>query len=101
MKKPSDLVQLIENLESEIDDSSVETEHGSCAVIHTEYNADDKGIVLNERECKLVFHSEKTAERLFDALGSPAEATITLTDIVLEDAVIECLERNFRAVDEA
>lgn len=101
MKKPDDLIQLIEDLEAETHDSSVETESGSHAVIHTEYSNDAAGITLNERECKLVFNTEASAEQLFDALGKPAEATITLHNLILEDDVIEALERNFAAVDEA
>lgn len=101
MKKPEDLIQLIEDLEAETCDSSVETESGSHAVIHTEYTNDAEGIMLSERECKLLFNSESSAEQLFEALGRPGEATITLHSLVLEDDVIEALERNFAAVDEA
>lgn len=100
MKKPDDLIQLIEDLESETTDSSVETESNSHAVIHTEHT-DGPGIALNEKECKLVFNTEDTAEQLFEALGRPAEATIILSNLVLEDDVTAALERLFTAVDEA
>jgi hypothetical protein len=101
MKKPIDLIQLIEDLDAETHDSSVEAESNSYAVIHTEYSTDESGIKLDEKECKLVFNTEDTAEQLFEALGRPAEATIILSNLVLEDTVTAALERNFAAVDEA
>jgi hypothetical protein len=100
MKKPDDLIQLIEDLEAETTDSSVETESNSHAVIHTEHT-DGPGINLNEKECKLVFNTEDSAEQLFEALGRPSEATLILCNLVLEDDVTAALERLFTAVDEA
>lgn len=100
MKKPSDLIQLIEDLEAQTHNSSVEADSSSHAIIHSEHT-DKDGILLNEKECKLLFNSEYTVEQLFEALEKPAEATVMLYNLVLEDGVTESLERNFTAVDEA
>jgi hypothetical protein len=105
MKRPADLTQLLEELEAEIDESSVEADKTSQAVVHTEYDAsddaDEKGIVLTQKECKLLFHSASTVDQLYEALGKPAEGTVTLVNLVLQDEVIIALERAFTAVDEA
>jgi hypothetical protein len=105
MKRPADLTQLIEELEAEIDESSVEADRTSKAVVHTEYDNgdgdDEKGIVLTQKECKLLFHSIATVDQLYEALSRPAEGTVTLHNLVLEDEVILALERTFTAVDEA
>jgi hypothetical protein len=105
MKRPADLNQLLEELEAEIGESSVEADKTSKAIIHTEYEGDDddedKGIPLTGKECKLLFHSEATVDQLYEALGRPSEGTVTLYNLVLEDEVIIALERTFTAVDEA
>lgn len=102
MKRPSDLTQLIEELEVEIKDSTVEVEAGSKAVVHVEDADDDDetGIALSARECSLLLHSPTTVSQFYEALGSPKEATISLHEVEMEDAVIVALERTFTAVDE-
>lgn len=100
MKKPDDLIQLLEELEPEIRDSSVEGEKGSKAVIHLEEDEDESGITLTFKECQLLFHSEATVRQMHEALGSPDEATLSLFDLTLDADVLSTLERTFAAVDE-
>lgn len=94
------LTQLIEELETEIAESSVETDASGTATIYTENDEDEEGTTLNAAQCRLVFHSKTTIRQLFDALGEPAEGTIVLHDVALDDSVKELLERTFMAVDE-
>jgi len=100
MKRPRDLVELLEELETEITESSVETQLRSFAVIHLEDDETETGIRLTDDECRLLFHSVTTVEQLIDALGAPEEATLTLSELGLEGNVLEALERGFAAVDE-
>jgi hypothetical protein len=100
MKKPSDLEQLIEELENEIVESSVSAETKAKAVIHLENGDDGHGISLDKRECELLLHSQDTVNQLYEALGCPDEVTISLFNLTLDDDVISALERTFTAVDE-
>lgn len=100
MKKPDDLIQLLEELEVEITESSVEGEKSSKAVVHLEDDEDESGITLKFSECQLLLHSEATVRQMHEALGSPDEATVSLFDLTLDNDVLSALERTFSAVDE-
>jgi hypothetical protein len=99
MKKPADLVQLIQDLKDEVHDSSVGTDKSSKAVLHLDPE-DEKGIVLNADECKLLLHSENTVQQFHQALGEPEEASISLHNLDLGHEVLDALERTFMSVDE-
>lgn len=99
MKKPADIVQLIEDLKDEVHDSTVGTDKTSKAVIHLEPD-DEKGISFNAEECKLLLHSEDTVRQMHEALDEPEEATISLHNLDLNQEVLDALERTFMAVDE-
>jgi hypothetical protein len=62
MKKPADLVQLIEDLKSEVHDSSVGGDKRSKAIVHIDPD-DEVGVTLNFEECKLLLHSEDTVRQ--------------------------------------
>lgn len=99
MKKPADLVQLIEDLKSEVHDSSVGGDKHSKVVIHTEPD-DEIGISLNFEDCKLLLHSEKTVRQMHEALDEPEEASISIHGLDLNQDVQDALERTFMSVDE-
>lgn len=99
MKKPADLVQLIEDLKSEVHDSSVGGDKRSKAVVHIDPD-DEIGISLNFEECKLLLHSESTVKQMHDAFNEPEEASIALHGLTLDQEVQDALERTFMSVDE-
>lgn len=99
MKKPTALVNLIEDLTEEIHDSSVGVTKDSRATIRLDPEEDD-GIKINANECKLLLHSPATVEQMMDTLGVVDEATIELHELDLTHEVLEALERKFAAVDE-
>lgn len=102
MKKPSNLTQLIEELEGEAIVSLVEAPQSAKVHIHLSEDAitEDDPITLNAEEARLLLANEGTIERLFEALGNPEDASITLEDVILPDAALDALERMFTAVDE-
>jgi hypothetical protein len=99
MKKPADIVQLLEDLKDEVHDSSVGTDKTSKAVIHLDPD-DEKGFTLNAEECRLLLHSEVTVRQLFEALDEPEEASISLHSLDVTQQVQDALERSFMSVDE-
>ena len=95
-------MQLIEELQGEAIDSTVEATKNSEVVIYpNEQAADDAdGIVLNQTEAELVLANESIVERLYEALGSPPTASVVLCSITLPNDALDALERLFAAVDE-
>jgi hypothetical protein len=99
MKKPANLVNLIEELGEEIHDSTVGVTKESRATIRLDPDNED-GIKLSATDCKLLLHSSATVEQMMDALGVVDEASIELHELDLTHQVLESLERQFAAVDE-
>lgn len=48
----------------------------------------------------MLLAEEAIVERFYEALGSPAEASVTLCAITVPDDSLDALERLFAAVDE-
>lgn len=101
MKKPSALVQLLEELQNESVRSDVEVHKGSKAVLYLTDEAAlaEDGVELTADECTLLFARVSTAERLSDVLET-TDASIALFDVTVPSNVLEYLERHFVAVDE-
>lgn len=99
MKKPANLVNLIEELSEEIHDSTVGVTKESRATIRLDPENED-GIKLSANDCKLLLHSTHTVDQMMDSLGVVDEATIELHELDLTHQVLEALERQFAAVDE-
>ena len=104
MKKPEALVQLLEELRSENIQSQVEVVGESKAIIYLSDDAanddDNSGITLNAEDCRLIFSSYSTIDRLMEALSEPSGATLALFDVTLPGRTLDILERRFNAVDE-
>jgi len=98
MKKPSALIQLLDDLESETLDSSVVTLEDSWMKVYLAEDAE--GILLNPRQCELLLDTPQTVRQLHEALDEPEDCAIELHSVVLEQAVEDALERYFAAVDE-
>jgi hypothetical protein len=98
MKKPETLINLLQELDGEDIDSSVEILKTSEAIIYPN-DVDIDGIKLTGRECRILFANISTVERFIEALGMP-KASLALFDLCLSSEVLEELERNFAAIDE-
>lgn len=99
MKKPADLVQLIEDLKNEVHDSSVGGDKRSKAIVHIDPE-DEVGLTLNFEECRLLLHSEDTVRQLHEAINEPDEASVSIHNLDLNQGVLDALERTFVSVDE-
>lgn len=102
MRKPKDLTELLEELAAEEIQSDVRALADSEAVIYLSYeDADrDDGIHLAPADCKLVFASKATVERLIDALPAPDEAQLILRNVELSTQAQDACEKAFISVDE-
>ena len=102
MKKPEAIIQLLEDLHSEVINSSVETIAESKAVVYLDDEAAtaEDGIRLSRQECLLLFSTVRSVDRFMEALGDPGEASIALFELGLTPEVLDRLERRFIAVDE-
>ncbi len=103
MKRPVALAALLEELQAEGIHSDVEVFSHSKAVLYLdeEAAADEDGVELNANECRLLFASETTVERLLDALeDAQHSASLALFDVTVSSPVLELLECNLVAVDE-
>jgi len=102
MKKPNNLLQLIEELQGEDVNSTVEATINSEVIIYPDEKAadEDNGIILNRTDATLLLANDSIVERLYEALGSPASASVVLCRITLPDDALDALERLFSAVDE-
>lgn len=97
MKKPEELLELLDALREAGDETTV-----------TAFNSDAHAIVYigkNEinlplRDCLLLFSSEESVESFFDAIGAPTDASLSLHDLDIEDSVKSALEEKFSTVDE-
>lgn len=98
MNKPAELVQLVDDLRTEILPNSVETNRASKAVLYLNAQ-DDTGIELTAEDCRLLLATPSTVDRLMDALPS-GDLSLVLFDVTVTDDVRDLLERQFTTVDE-
>ncbi len=97
MKKPDDLTQLLAELKEEGAETTV-----ACAGDKPGARIlfDDENIIdLSKEEALLLFSTPRTVKRLFEALGSPEECSIELSDMTVETNVTDSLEARFMTVD--
>lgn len=87
---------VIDDLRAEISDSSTGTTPESKAVVVV----DGHETTLPRDACEIVFHSTDTVRALYEALGCPEDAALTLYEIEVSADVQDALERLFTAVDE-
>ena len=97
MKKPEELLELLDTLRESGDESTVTTFANDAHAIV--YIGKDE-LTLPMRDCLLLFSSEVSAEGFFDAIGAPTDARITLFDLDIDETVKSVLEERFSAVDE-
>jgi PHD/YefM family antitoxin component YafN of YafNO toxin-antitoxin module len=96
MRKPDELIELLETLRESGHDKTVTTGHNAHAIVYIGKTQ----LELPARDCMLLLSTEETVENLFEAIGSPTDASIELHDLEVEDAVKTALEGLFSTVDE-
>jgi hypothetical protein len=99
MSKPDELIQLLEELKSELRQSSVETNHQSRGTLFLGPD-DEVGLELSAAECSLLLATPSTVHRMSECLPDPEAASIHLFDLTITDPVRDALERALAAVDE-
>lgn len=97
MKKPSALLQLLDDLKSEIAESSVISTGSSSLIL---IFGDNDRLEFTPVETELLLHSRSTVEQLYDAIGQPITCAVELHMLTVNDTVMDALERYFDAVDE-
>jgi hypothetical protein len=96
MKKPEELIELIEALRSEVARPSAAFDTGARVTVFIE-----KGhLNLTAADAIYLLHSESTVARFFDALGCPDDTGIEIHSFEIEDEVKSALEARFSTVDE-
>lgn len=90
------MIQLLEMLQNEIEDSSVAATRNSKVVVCI----DDSELILSHQDAELLLHNEATVDRFFEALGCPADSAIELHNLTTEDEVFSALEKRFVTVDQ-
>jgi hypothetical protein len=98
MKRPSELDQLISDLEDENPVSSAATQSDSKMVLVIEEN--DTRYEFDGREAKLLLSGTDAVDRLFEALFYPEECFIELHNIEIDRDVMSELESFCSTVDE-
>lgn len=96
MRKPDELIELLETLREEGCEPSVVAGPDAHAIVYIGKTQ----LELPKRDCLLLLDSEETVEGMFDALGSPVDASIELHDLEIEEDVRDALEERFTTVDE-
>lgn len=97
MKKPDELLELLDTLRESGDESTVSA---FTADAHAIVYIGKEELKLPARDCLLLFSTDETVEEFYDAIGSPIDARITLVDLEVEDGVLSYLEEQFTVVDE-
>ena len=102
MRRSNALSTLLEELQAEGIHSDVEVFKHSKAILYPDDEAADEedGVEFNANECRLLFASPTTVERLLDTLESAEGASLALFDVTVPGPVLELLECSLLAVDE-
>lgn len=96
MKKPEELIELLETLKMEISRPSARYDSGARVMIYI-----GKGEMnLAAKEAIFFLHSADTVNRFFEALGSPNDTGIELYSFEIDDDAKSALDSNFSTVDE-
>jgi hypothetical protein len=98
MKRPSELDQLIADLEAEKPRSSVAVQPDSKMVLVIEEN--EARYEFDGREAALLLSSRDAVERIFEALLYPEECFVELHNLEIDREVMDELEGFCSTVDE-
>ena len=96
MKKPDELIELLQSLREDDEKTTVSLGPEAKAIVYIGKNE----LVLPNRDCVLLLNTEETVESFFDAIGQPEGARIEIIDMDIEDEVKVALAERFSAVVE-
>lgn len=95
MRKPTNLIHLLEDLSTEITDTSVvSTEQTEMRV-----TIGTAELTLKQADVDFLLHSKNTVDRFFEALGQPVNSGVVLKRVTVDEDVFDALLRVFDAVD--
>jgi hypothetical protein len=96
MRKPDELIELLETLRDSGDGTTVITGPDAHAIVYI----GKAQLELPARDCVLLLSTEETAESFFEAIRSPTDASLELHDLEIEECVKAALDGLFSTVDE-
>jgi len=96
MKKPDELIELLEHLKEEDLDSTVQLGNNPKAVVYI----GEKSFNLGGKDCSALLNTPETVEQFAEALGDTSDMSFEFHNMDLEDDVIATLEEYFSTVDE-
>jgi hypothetical protein len=96
MKKPDELIELLQSLREDGERTTVSLGPDAKAVVYIGKNE----LTLPGRDCVLLLSTEETVENFFESIGQPEDARIELIDLYIEDEVKAALAERFSAVVE-
>jgi hypothetical protein len=101
MEKPRALELLLDELASEGVENPIEVYPDTEALIFfdAKHSKEPDPVVLNAKECQLIFSSYENTEAFLKALPESKKTSIALYQINLESEICDLLERNLAAVD--
>ena len=91
-------MRLLDELRAADTETTVVTISSSRATINLSGEVD--GIVLMPEDCELLFDSIETVQQLHDALDTPDDAMLELSNLSIEPEVMEALHAAFSFVEE-
>lgn len=94
MRKPKNLVALLEELEPS-DDHTLALNNDSHMSISSERGVLD----INREDCERLLIDEDIVDKFFKAIGSPDDAVCELFDLDVSNAVFDKLEEVFNSVE--
>jgi hypothetical protein len=96
MKKPDELIELLETLRESGDDTTVTLGPEAEAIVYIGKNE----MKLPSRDCVLLLTNEESVDSFFDSIGQPEGARIELHDMDIDQDVLDALSERFATVDE-
>jgi hypothetical protein len=96
MKKPEDLLELLENLKEAGERSSVQLGQHPKAIVYI----GERTLTLGGKDCSFLLNTPETAKKFAASLGCTIDMGLELHDLEIEPDVTSVLECSFSTVDE-
>lgn len=96
MKKPEELLELIEELRESVRHPSANYDTGGKLVVYIGRGQ----LNITAADAVFLLHSEDTVRRFYEAIGSPDDAGVELYSFEIDDDAKSALDAHFSTVDE-
>lgn len=96
MKKPDELIDLLEDLKDSIStpSASIVDRDAKMSVFIGRGQMN-----VSAQDSLFILHDEESVLKFYESLGSPDDCAVEIYDIDVTDEVIEALEKSFSTVD--